>query len=312
MARRYTDEDKAEAVRLVRELRAELGTERGSVKPVADRLGFGVESVRTWVRQADADEPAPPAATPEVPSAPPVPPAHAAPARRPSRRAVVAGAVVVAVVVVVGILAWSARDTTTPEAGTTSPASGTSGTSTTSGAATSTTAGSASSDTTVTTSAVEPSGFGDGTYQVGSEVAPGRYQATEVESCYWERLAGLGGDFDDLIANRLVTGQAIVEVDPTDVAFSSSGCGRWEPYAPPATPATTFGPGDWAVNEQIVPGTYRSDASEGCYWERATAFLGDLEDIVTNGSPQGEALVEISGADARFSSTRCGSWTKVG
>ncbi len=54
--RRYSPEEKAQAVRLVRQLRAETGQRHGAVKRVAEQLGYGVESVRTWVRQADIDE----------------------------------------------------------------------------------------------------------------------------------------------------------------------------------------------------------------------------------------------------------------
>ena len=54
--RRYSEEEKAAAVRMVRTLRAELGTEHGTVKRVADQLGYGVESVRLWVRQTDVDD----------------------------------------------------------------------------------------------------------------------------------------------------------------------------------------------------------------------------------------------------------------
>ena len=53
--RRYTDSEKAQAVRLVRELRKELGTDHGTVQRIASQLGYGVESVRAWVRQADID-----------------------------------------------------------------------------------------------------------------------------------------------------------------------------------------------------------------------------------------------------------------
>ena len=63
--RRYSAEEKAQAVRLVRQLRAELGTEHGTVKRVASQLGYGVESVRAWVRQADIDDGATPGVTTE-------------------------------------------------------------------------------------------------------------------------------------------------------------------------------------------------------------------------------------------------------
>ncbi len=53
--RRYSLEEKAQAVRLVRQLRKELGTSQGTVGRVAGQLGYGVESVRSWVKQADID-----------------------------------------------------------------------------------------------------------------------------------------------------------------------------------------------------------------------------------------------------------------
>jgi len=53
--RRCSPEEKASAVRMVRTLRAELGSEYGTVQRVALQLGYGVESVRMWVKQADVD-----------------------------------------------------------------------------------------------------------------------------------------------------------------------------------------------------------------------------------------------------------------
>ena len=61
--RRYSPEEKAAAVRMVRTLRAELGTEHGTVHRVARQLGYGIESVRSWVRQADIDDGAEPGVT---------------------------------------------------------------------------------------------------------------------------------------------------------------------------------------------------------------------------------------------------------
>jgi transposase len=63
--RRYTEEQKAQAVRLVQQLKSELGTADGVVGRVARQLGYGEESVRTWVRQADIDKGARPGTTTE-------------------------------------------------------------------------------------------------------------------------------------------------------------------------------------------------------------------------------------------------------
>jgi transposase len=51
--RRYSESEKDQAVRLVRKLRQELGTDHGTVQRVAKQLGYGVESVRAWVRDRD-------------------------------------------------------------------------------------------------------------------------------------------------------------------------------------------------------------------------------------------------------------------
>ena len=55
-ARRYSQAEKDRAVRAVRQLRKELGTDHGTIKRVADQLGIGVESLRSWVKQAEIDD----------------------------------------------------------------------------------------------------------------------------------------------------------------------------------------------------------------------------------------------------------------
>ena len=61
--RRYSPAEKERAVRAVRQLRKELGTEHGTIQRVADQLGIGTESLRAWVRQADIDAGAKPGVT---------------------------------------------------------------------------------------------------------------------------------------------------------------------------------------------------------------------------------------------------------
>jgi transposase len=63
--RRYSAEEKQAAVRMVRSLRVETGSSAGTVRRVAEQLGYGVESVRSWVRQAEIDEGVKPGITTE-------------------------------------------------------------------------------------------------------------------------------------------------------------------------------------------------------------------------------------------------------
>lgn len=53
--KRYSGEEKERAVRMVLQLRKELGTKQGTVKRVADQLDIGVESLRSWVKQHEID-----------------------------------------------------------------------------------------------------------------------------------------------------------------------------------------------------------------------------------------------------------------
>jgi transposase len=61
--RRYSREEKEAAVRMVRSLRAETGSTAGTVRRVAEQLGYGVESVRSWVKRAEIDDGARPGVT---------------------------------------------------------------------------------------------------------------------------------------------------------------------------------------------------------------------------------------------------------
>jgi len=69
--------------------------------------------------------------------------------------------------------------------------------------------------------------FGTGTWLVGEDIASGTYRGGG-EGCYWERLSGLGGDFEDIITNYFGDGPTVVTISSSDVAFATNDCGTWE------------------------------------------------------------------------------------
>jgi len=125
-------------------------------------------------------------------------------------------------------------------------------------------------------------------------------------------MSGVSGDFSELLANDNVDGQLVVDILDTDVAFKSERCGRIVPYAAPAAPASTFGEGNWVVNEQISPGRYQSAGAGSCYWERISDFSGGMGTILANDNVDGSTVVDILPDDVGFNSARCGTWTLVG
>lgn len=154
--------------------------------------------------------------------------------------------------------------------------------------------------------------FGGGTHRVGTDIPAGTYRTRlPAADCYWERLRGFSGDFDDIIANDFSSGYHVVTIKSTDKGFSSSRCGRWSSNLARVTSSmTSFGQGDFIVGVDMRPGTYRSSKGGSCYWERLSNFTGNFSAIIANhyGS---RGLVTIRSTDRGFSSSNCGSWTRI-
>lgn len=64
----------------------------------------------------------------------------------------------------------------------------------------------------------------EGVNLVGVDVQPGTYRSDNAD-CYWARLSGTSGSFDDIIANS--NGATVVTIDPSDNAFESRQCAPW-------------------------------------------------------------------------------------
>ena len=78
--------------------------------------------------------------------------------------------------------------------------------------------------------------FGDGTYAVGTDIAPGVYEsAGPVDGgvCYWKRANG-----DGIVANAMSKKPQTVQIEAGDTTFKTSECQEWQmtDAAPPPKP----------------------------------------------------------------------------
>jgi hypothetical protein len=72
--------------------------------------------------------------------------------------------------------------------------------------------------------------FGEGTYIVGVDIAPGTYQSKGGDGCYWARERAFTGGLTSILANDNPTGQAIVTIKAGDRGFTSNGCAAWRRF----------------------------------------------------------------------------------
>jgi hypothetical protein len=66
----------------------------------------------------------------------------------------------------------------------------------------------------------------DGTYTVGSEIAPGTYSSAGPVGdtpCYWKRLNG-----STVVDNALSKKPQVVQIDSDDTAFKTDECQPWQ------------------------------------------------------------------------------------
>lgn len=81
----------------------------------------------------------------------------------------------------------------------------------------------------------------DGTFAVGSDIAPGIYSSAGPVgdgTCYWKRTGNPDGN---LVDNALSKKPQVVQIDPTDKSFKTSGCQPWQ-LTPDATVPASMPP----------------------------------------------------------------------
>jgi hypothetical protein len=168
-----------------------------------------------------------------------------------------------------------------------------------------------------------------GVYPIGNPGAgglpSGLWRTLGGDACYWARLRAFSGQPGDVIADDLSHGgPRYVQIQPTDKGFKQTGClPFWQEPGPFARPLVSagqpFGPGDYAVNYEIVPGVYQSPGADvtrpnrQCYWARLRGFGGTAGDVLQSDLSSGGAqTVTIEAGDRGFTSNNCGTWTKTG
>ena len=66
----------------------------------------------------------------------------------------------------------------------------------------------------------------DGTYAVGKDIQPGTYSSAGPVgdgACYWKRVNGT-----DIVDNALSKKAQIIQIEPTDTAFTTNECQPWQ------------------------------------------------------------------------------------
>ncbi len=156
--------------------------------------------------------------------------------------------------------------------------------------------------------------FGDGIFQVGTDIQPGTYRTRNPSpGCYYARLSGFGGSVGDIIANDNTDYPAIVTIEPGDKGFESQNCDTWtKDLSAITTDKTTFSDGTYFVGTDIASGTYKNTGMSGCYYATLSGFGGTTDNIISNNNTDSAAIVTIDSSAKGFESKNCGTWTKIG
>ena len=145
---------------------------------------------------------------------------------------------------------------------------------------------------------------------VGQDILPGIYAGLAgtdpFGSCYWARLKGASGSFDEIIANDNPIGQFYLEVLATD-AYLETAC-KLTPLAEwpvPSAPLESLDPGTYIIGRDISAGTYRGetgqDILDSCYWARLNGVSGDFGQLIANNIANGKFYVEVKVSDFALS-----------
>lgn len=160
-----------------------------------------------------------------------------------------------------------------------------------------------------------------GTYLVNVDIAPGTYHSIAAsDDCYWYRLRGFTGQYEDTIASESIGGGQTVTIYEGDVGFDSTeGCGGWirSNDSIRASPRDLLTNGIWRVGIDVAPGIWANQLmTDGCSWARISNFSGDMSDEIIEYGYESDwdiQIVTIYPSDTGFrADDDCGLWVYLG
>jgi hypothetical protein len=73
--------------------------------------------------------------------------------------------------------------------------------------------------------------FGEGTFIMKTDIAPGTYRSKAGKDCYWARLGNFSGEIiGGVVANGLGSAHPVVTIKSSDAGFTSHDCGSWTKF----------------------------------------------------------------------------------
>jgi DNA-dependent RNA polymerase auxiliary subunit epsilon len=149
--------------------------------------------------------------------------------------------------------------------------------------------------------------WGNGTYLVGSDIESGLYRAKVTDQVtkmgYIERASDVSMDFEDIIANVILTGDGYVTIKSTDAAVKLQGVELSQIDLATLEPnlQQSASGGMYLVGYDLAPGTYKVEVTDTtmnmAYVERLSDASMDFENIIANEIFQGQGYVKIQEGD---------------
>ncbi len=168
--------------------------------------------------------------------------------------------------------------------------------------------------------------FGDGTYGVGygpGQLRPGAtYSTAGGQGCHWVEWVWDNIPYVALVRawdERTSAAERQIHTISAGLsgAFSSDGCGIWEPVTPrtpPFSPPTAGKPaGMWRVPTDMAHGTWSAPGGSGCYWARLENFQEPYgNNVISQHRGGGRQTIHVGRSVHGFESTGYGTWHKIG